>query len=144
MINLITLCGIPASGKTTLAEYISENINAKIYSDDDIYSSYNSSNLSEITAKYHEAIRNDLLDGFNVVCDGTYLTSFVRKRLLNSVDDISCKKILINIQTKLSDCIERNKQRSGRKRVSDSVIYTFAKIYETPTLDEGWDEIILY
>lgn len=142
MPSLFVLCGAPGSGKTTWAKKLSADIGAKLYCVDDFNSVHRGKPHDETTVLLHVSIQEDLRNGKDVVCDGTYITEFVRLRLLKSITDIPCNKTIVVMDTPLEECLRRNAERTGRARVQDSVVKTFAKMYQPPTLDEGWDEII--
>lgn len=132
--NLFILCGIQGSGKSTLAKTLA-NEDTVLYEVDKF-----SSNKEFL----YKNIRNDLLNGKSVIIDGTYATKIVRLKLLNYFVDIDCNKTVIVMTTPLNECLIRNSKRKGKARVSDTIIQTLYKNYETPTLEEGWDEIIYY
>lgn len=128
------------SGKSTYARQLSKDVGAKLYEIDEFYSGHKLLNHREITELLHTNIQNDLLNGLNVVCDGTYATKFVRKNLLDSIANITCIKTIIVMGTPLDECIKRNESRNNK--VPKAVLMKFAEMYQKPTLDEGWDKII--
>ena len=71
--------------------------------------------------------------------EGVYNTIKERKTLLDSVKHQD-KKICIWLDTPLEECIEREK--NYRKRPI-GIVHAHYRSFEPPTLDEGWDEIIV-
>lgn len=142
--RLFVLCGAPGSGKTTVAGRILSEIKAEVYSSDDIYAGCTAANFDEIRAQHHAAVRRDLLSGRSVVCDGTYITPYVRTCLLQALAGIDCERVLVVMTTPLEECLRRNATRTGRARVPDHVVRTFAESYKPPSLEEGWTKIIYY
>ena len=141
MLKLYVLCGIPGAGKSTAAYNIDPE--AKVHSYDDIIGA-NSGKKSfrRVGNTWFENMRNDLLAGYNVVCDSTNLTVKSRQHVLNQFKDIECEKDLVVLATPIEECMRRNE---GRKRkVPNFVITQSAKLFEAPTDDEGWDNIFLW
>ena len=137
---LYVLCGIPASGKTTLSEELAVKISAKIHRYDDMPNANRRGQHGKVFRDFCEGVKNDLLDGKTVIADGTHITKRSREILLSYVKDVECKKTLVAMNTPLEVCIERNRNRKPRR--SDICIVANHKAYETPSLDEGWDDIL--
>lgn len=127
--TLYVLCGLPASGKTTLSHILTKKYNAKLYCYDD-------HKLKHLDL--YERIKKDL-PTHNVVLDDLMLVKAWRKELLDSIKEVNCKKVLIVLTTPLDVCIERNTIRNSRP--SNAAIYHLSHRYQPPTLDEGWDDI---
>lgn len=141
---IYVLCGIPASGKTTLAKYLSEKFNAKIHSWDDIDgANSNPDSINTTRAKWIENIKKDLDIGNNVICDGMNILSEKRVCLINEFKNYNCPKILYVMTTPLEECIKRNAQRIGQARLPNFVLEQSQEIYEPPSYSEGWDEIYM-
>lgn len=140
--KVFVLCGIPASGKTTLAKQLAQQHHAIVHSIDDIPDSWNNPDLDgTIRRKWMDNIKNDLRNGSSVVCDCIALTSMSRKWVLENVSAFDCEKILMVKVVPLDVCLQRNR---GRKiRVPDFVIEQAARKIEAPTADECWDEIFV-
>ena len=142
---LYVLCGVPASGKTTLSKSLAKKYNANIHSYDDIPNSRGNADLDGGFQKmYFDGIRNDLENGYNVICDNTNLTVEHRTTLLKEFADICCEKVLIFVDTNKEECLRRNAGRVGIERVPDFDIQITARFIETPTYKEGWDKIYVY
>jgi tRNA uridine 5-carbamoylmethylation protein Kti12 len=139
IINFITLCGIAGSGKTTLSKRLTDTYNAKLYSYDEILSKNNLTSY-EVRAQILSSITCDLQAGFNVILDDLNILANSRIEVLDTIKDCKCNKILIVLNTPLSECLHRNKNRV--KRLPDWVIEHMYRKYQIPTLDEGWDEIL--
>lgn len=136
---LYVLCGIPASGKTTLSENMASTLSAKIHRYDDMPNANRRGQHGKVYRDFCEGIKNDLLKGETVIADGTHITKRSREILLSYVKDVECKKVVLVMNTPLDVCIERNRARKNRR--SDLCIVVNHKIYEEPSLEEGWDEI---
>ena len=81
----------------------------------------------------NEAVRKS--DG-NVVVEGIYNLRCRRKKLLEAVKGKPCKNICIWLNTPLEECLKRD----GR---SEEIVMQGYRMFQPPTLDEGWDEIIV-
>lgn len=136
------LCGIPGSGKTTLANRLSGQFGCKVYSYDDVYR--DDASDTETKNKWFCDIRADLLSGHSVVCDCRCLDSYTRKWILQQFADIPCKKVLLFKVVPLEICLERNAQREGKAKLSEEHIRRCLMSLEPPTKDEGWDKIYVY
>lgn len=134
MITLYLFCGAPASGKSTLSRQMAEQYNAeRISFDERHYMRHN-----EMIQPIVEALTN----GKSVVADSVFTYVKQRKMIIDAVKDISCRKVLVYMTTPLDECLRRNANR--KNHLPDFVVESFFQTIEPPTLDEGWDEIILY
>lgn len=137
------LCGIPASGKTTLAKQLAEQHDATIHSIDDIPNAWDSHDIDgAFRRQWMENIKKDLQDGNSVVCDSTALNSVSRKWILENLSDFDCENILCVKAVPVEVCQQRNKNRD--LKVSNEHILLCASVLEAPTKDEGWDKILVY
>ena len=136
----LTFCGIPGSGKTTLSNQLAEHYNAKLYCYDSFPHAHHPRYTESIHLKMWRDIVEDLQSGKSVVCDDINIKFKWRKDLLQALDGVDCKRVLIVMTTPLEECLQRNANR--KHRLPDWVIQSLAEKYEPPTYEEGWDEII--
>lgn len=137
--KLFVMCGIPASGKTTLSRQLAKQYNMKLYCYDELPKA-NTYLKDEVHAKMFYNIAEDLRNGYSVVVDDLHTKLKWRNGILSAVGDIPCKKTLIVMKTPLEECLVRNTHR--QRRLPDFVITNLYQSYEPPSLAEGWDEII--
>ena len=143
MANCYVLCGIPASGKTTLAHQLAEQHNAIVHSYDDIPNAWGNRDLDgSFYSQWMDNIKADLRNGNSVVCDSTALTSFNRKKMLEELSDFNCEKVLCVKAVPVEVCVLRNKGRF--REVQEYQIELSARLLEPPAKDEGWDKIYVY
>ena len=148
-LKLYIMCGISASGKSTIAKQIAEKENCIIVSSDDIRSEIcpggvsDQSKNEEVFQIFHRRIKENLLKGNNVICDATNITIKSRRAIFNVVKDIDCEKIGYIVVKKIEDCIKNNKN-SDRVAVPDEVIYKQVKKFQIPFYNEGFDKIIIH
>lgn len=153
MSNLYIICGIPGSGKSTFAKNTFLNYNTarpyKIISRDAIRFSLLKegegyfSHESEVYKIFWETITNALNEGFDVIADQTSLTPNARAYLLNNVSGYD-ETIAIEIKTTLKECLARNDKRVGKEHVPPSVIEKMHNNYISPTIAEGFSQILTY
>ncbi len=134
------LCGIPGSGKTTLSKQLAEEHNAILHCYDDLPGAHSISKQSEVHRQMYQRAAQDLRNGQNVVIDDLHTDREKRRMVLDALADVECRKVLMVLQTPLETCLQRNRNR--KMRLPDGVVTGCASRYETPTLEEGWDEII--
>lgn len=140
--TLYAMCGIPGSGKTTLAQEFSRELDSTLYSYDDLKANRRLE-WGRLSTYILGLIRQSLENNQDIIIDDLYITKESRLQLLSGISDIPCKKILIALQTPLDVCIERDRLRKSHN-LGRITINNFNKKYEPPSLDEGWDEIVYY
>lgn len=76
--------------------------------------------------------------------DATHLTPKSRKKLLNAIDTSYYKEIwAIALNCSLQGCLIKNSNREGLAQVPEAVIKNHYTRYILPTLDEGFDKIVI-
>lgn len=136
----LSLCGLPASGKSTLSIQLAEILNSKLYSCDTFFSVNKGKPNNRIIEEFHNSMCTDLLNGHDIVCDGTYTIERTRLELLHGISIVQCKKIIVVLTTPFEECLHRNNNREVK--VSEKDMYSMQKTFVFPTFNEGWDEII--
>ena len=134
MVYFITLCGIPGSGKSTISKQLMNDYDAIIHSFDE---------LKLIRRKdLFPYLEQSLRDGCNVIADAPHTNKKTRIELLESIKHIDCKRIIVFMNTPFEECVRRNALR--KNPLPFSILQSFNRKLEPPTLDEGWDEILYY
>lgn len=145
MSEIVVLVGLPASGKSTIAEKyakggysvfgyekvrkeLSENFG--VQSDDD-----------SVFKVLQSRIRAALLDGKNVVYDAANINAKRRESFLSEVDRLGCHKHCIFMAVPYSVCVIRNQKRENR--VPFQTMERMRKAFDIPYYFEGWDEITI-
>lgn len=141
---LIVLCGLPGSGKSTYAKYLTESGHFECVSTDQIRKRFygNESiqgNGKEVFVTAFLCLQSFGLAKKNCVFDATNISSHVRKRVIkecrNYYDLIICKYI----DTPLDVCLHRNSQR--KRVVPKEVILRMANQFTMPSREEGFDYV---
>ena len=141
--KVYVLCGVPGSGKTTLAYQLAKECDGIVHSIDDIPDAFGNPDIgARFSKQWIDNIKADLQNGKSVVCDSLAATSTIRKWIIEEIADFNCEKILCVKVVPIEVCLQRNKER-GRK-VPDEQIRLTARLLEPPTDDEGWDRIYVY
>lgn len=115
MVTLI--CGIPNSGKTTY----SKKFNNVIHFDD-------------VGSHIFEMIKDNKND---IVVEGIFIFRSIREKILNTYQGEG-EKICIWLNISPEEC----EKRENRNRAK-YIIWNCYSVFEPPTLEEGWDEIII-
>lgn len=162
MATLYVMCGVPGSGKSTVAN----KINARVVSSDTIRGNlwgdenaqWDDSFLSkfacveDLTDKQKRSISNTVVfgimqnlvisyleNGIDVIADCTNLDAKSRKRWIN-LHNIANKIVAVVMTTPYEECVRRNNNR--QRVVPIKVIDEMYKAYKMPTKDEGFDKIL--
>ena len=144
---LYMLCGPSGCGKTTWARKYTEdhaNEDIRYVSRDEIRFSMLKegedyfAHEKEVFKRFVGAIRQTLIDGFDVIADATHLNAFSRRKLTQAIDmyftDYQIIYVVFNAD--VETCIERNSERDGRADVPETVIRNMCRDYRMPAKDE--------
>lgn len=152
MPNLILVCGLPGSGKSTfLSTQVKNQNNCKVISRDEIRFSLLQegepyfSHEEDVYKIFWLQINESLSNGYNTYVDQTSLTPESRQYLLKHITEKYelCNIVWFNIPTKV--CIERNENRKGTKAyVPKGVIRRMAIQMIPPSYKENFDNIFTY
>ena len=141
---LIVMCGLPASGKSTYAEWLEDSglfrrvcpdlIRKRLYGDESIQGD----GKRVFETAYHD-IKEYACLGENVVFDATNINANRRKEFVKEMrpyfDTIICKWF----STPYTLCLTRNEERE--RKVPEDVITRMWENFQRPTMREGWDII---
>lgn len=145
MKNLYLLCGPPASGKTSWGtnlrdttpgvSYISRDyIRFSLLDEDDEYFDKE----KEVYDTFILII-NDLLQGEgDVIADATHLNEKSRNKLLDKLNLENVNIIPVNFCISFDTILERNKQRNGRARVPEYVMYRMYRAWCPANMKEKY------
>lgn len=141
--TLIVMGGIPASGKSYYSKVLSDGLNFKIHSSDELRKAY-TGDYNRLFDTLHSNIVKDLRSGYNCIYDSTnckrskrkYIVKYFRKL----IPDI--KIILVSIEPNLELSYNRNMLRNSNTIVPEEVLYSMYHNYCKPDVSEGFDQII--
>ena len=142
--NLIIMCGIPASGKSTVAKYFNSNIvstdsiRKELYGDEGTQG-----NGKDVFSLAYSRIRNYLSLGENVVFDATNIRKRDRKTVIDIGKEYNCDNIIIcYCSTSLKIALKRNANRE--RKVPAPVIERMFNNFEKPSYAEGVNYICVF
>lgn len=143
---LIMMIGCPASGKSTIAKEISKSFPFEILSADEIREELTGSvedqhKNKEVFDLLYKRLKERLKEGKNVILDNTNINKKYRSIVFDCIKDIDCTKIAYLCSKDEEDLRKDNLCRPHP--VPDYTIDKFIKLFEIPSLAEGFDKIIL-
>lgn len=144
MNKLFMMIGIPASGKTSLAEQIAKSEDAEIVSSDNIRKElYGDENIQGDNNKVFRILQDRVVKGLkankNMIYDATNISYKTRMAFLQRIKKIEVEKVAIMVATPYEQCLIRNSQRE--RQVPEEVIKRMYCNFYVPQYFEGWDDI---
>lgn len=143
---LYILTGVPGCGKST---YCNKELKDKmIVSSDAIREEFfgtrqNFSNEKKVWGTLKYRLHKALEAGKDVVLDATNTTIYARKSYIKMAEQYGTKCISIYFDVDKSVALSRNANRPKEHFVPEEVIENFYKKLQAPTLNEGFDEVIV-
>lgn len=144
MNKLFMMIGIPASGKTSLAEDIAKSEDAIIVSSDNTRKElYGDENIQGDNNKVFRILEDRIIKGLkankNMIYDATNISYKRRMAFLQRIKKLDVEKIAVMVATPYEDCLIRNSQRE--RKVPEEVIKRMYQSFYIPQYFEGWDDI---
>lgn len=144
MVQFIMFCGVPAAGKSMIAEKYfngytivsSDGIREEIFGD-----ATDQTHNAEVFEIARKRVIAALKEGKNCVLDSTNINSKRRISFLKNLRHISCEKICYIVAPRPEICYERNKSRE--RQVPEYVIKRMFENFQVPSKAEGFDEILV-
>lgn len=137
------MCGLAASGKSTLAKELSVKYNTAILSSDSIreelFNDVNDqSNNSKVFEVMNDRAKALLSNGQNVIYDSTNIN---RKRRIHLIKNElkANENIVYYMNSSMGSCIYNDSQRE--RKVGYEVIDKMYRSLQIPTILEGWDKV---
>lgn len=144
MTKLFMMIGLPASGKSTLAEQIAKSEDAEIVSSDNIRKElYGDENIQGDNNKVFRILQERIISGLknnkNMIYDATNISYKTRMAFLQRLNKLEVEKIAIMVATPYEDCLIRNSQRE--RKVPEEVIKRMYYNFYVPQYFEGFNDI---
>lgn len=153
MNKLTVLCGLPGSGKSTIAKSIlkeemeTEGFVTKIFSSDAIREElYGDANILGNHQEVFELLEKRIIAFFRAnpdgvaIYDATNLIAKKRRELIKRIaKNAVCLFECIFVACRLSQC--KRRQYTRDRQVPEEVIERMARQFQAPFYNEGWDEI---
>ena len=146
--KLMVMCGLSASGKSTIAKEFSEKENYEIVSSDAIRAEIcpggvaDQSMNDQVFKLYHQRICGWLMVGRNVIADATNITLKSRRAIFEAIKDVDCEKIAYVMTKSYGSCVEDNKNRENP--VPEDVIQRQMYKFQIPFYEEGFNKIVIH
>ena len=127
--EMVLMIGIPGSGKSTFCgQHLPQH---RLISLDLLHTRFQES----------KALEKAIFEKVDIVIDNTNVSRAERARFIPKGKAAGYKIIGYYLQSKISDCLKRNAQRTGKKRIPDAGVIGRARQLERPNYDEGFDEL---
>jgi predicted kinase len=150
--EMIMLCGIPTSGKSTYVEKLKEHyltdyvvLSTDNYIEEQAkrlgmtYNQIFDDTISDATRELELQLDMAKSKGKNIIWDQTNLTIKARRNKLRKFPSFY-KRIAVYFEVSLEDALERNKHREG-KFIPESILKRMHQQFVVPTLYEHFDSI---
>ena len=132
--DLIVLIGLQGAGKSSFYR-------AHFAGSADWVSKDRLRNNPKPARRQQQLIEEALAAGRSVVVDNTNPTREDRSALIGLGRSFGARIVGYYFESRLADCLERNRRRSGKERVPDVALYATRKRLEPPSRAEGFDQL---
>ena len=145
MMTLYMMVGLPASGKSTYAKILAEEVDGIVVSSDGIRAEWYGDEAiqgdpSKIFREVELRCKNALGTGQSVIMDATNMNAKKRANFLRQMP--ACHKVCVVMAVPFDVCIAHDKERS--RSVGLEVMEKMRKNFQMPYYNEGWDHIEIY
>ena len=145
MTKFYMMVGLPASGKSTYAKLLAEEIDGIVVSSDVIRAEwYGSEEIqgdpSKIFREVELRCKNSLSASRSVIMDATNMNAKKRANFLKRMPE--CHKACVVMAVPFDVCVKRDEERS--RSVGPAVLEKMRKNFQMPYYNEGWDHIEIY
>lgn len=145
---LLALCGLPSSGKSTLADAIRVAVRSKgpivevvrtdDWRDDTYYSEFVPEKEGEVRQAALAKVETLIGKGKSVIHDDTNYYNSMRHELLEIAIDAKCAFGIIHVTTPIEEALKWNRERPGT-RIPEYVIQRISERFDRPGARYLWD-----
>jgi predicted kinase len=132
--ELVLFVGLQGSGKSSFYR-------ARFAGTHDLVSKDRFPNNRNPARRHHQLIEEALAAGRSVVVDNTNPTAQERAELIALARSFGAAVVGYYFESRLADCLERNRRRQGKERVPDVALYATRKRLCRPSPAEGFDRL---
>ena len=132
--ELVIFVGLQASGKTSFYR-------ARFAQTHELVSKDRMPNNRNPTRRQLVLVEEALRAGRPVVVDNTNARAADRLPLVVLGHALGARVVAYYFESRVEDCLERNRMRSGKARVPDVALYATRKRLEAPSYAEGFDAL---
>lgn len=147
------LVGIPCSGKSTLIkEYAfldavvlsTDNyIEAKAKEENSTYSLVFKRYIKEANKNLEVQLKQAIANGRHIIWDQTNVNADSRRNKLSKIPDTYNKTVVV-VECDVEIALQRNVVRASTgKNIPAEVIHSFNDLLQIPTIEEGWNFIVI-
>lgn len=140
------MVGIPGSGKSTYAKQLEKQGAVRVSLDEireKLEAETGSKSEPKVFSEGLKQMKEALSQGKDVVCDSTNVYPKKREAYFKIAEQYGAKINAIFINTDKKECLERNSKREGKAKVPAVAIHTSAKKLIPPTVEEGFNQVIV-
>ncbi|NHI89448.1 MAG: hypothetical protein EAX87_07995 [Candidatus Thorarchaeota archaeon] len=142
---LLVLCGLPASGKSALADAIQVEMDSGVeivrtddWRDDKYYTDWKPEKEKPVRQAALEKTRSLVASGKSVIHDDTNYYASMRHELLDVAVENACAFAIVHVTTPLTTALKWNREREN-SRIPDSVIKDIFEKFDNPGRRYLWD-----
>ena len=142
---ILALCGLPASGKSTLADAIQQALSFKVeivrtdeWRDDAYYTEWKPEKEKPVRQKALARVRELVVDGKSIIHDDTNYYTSMRHELFEIAVANKCGFAIVYIATPVKVALEWNRNR-GESPIPDKVIEDISQKFDYPGSRYLWD-----
>jgi predicted kinase len=132
--ELVIFVGLQASGKTSFYQ-------ARFARTHEVVSKDRMPNNRNPTRRQLVLVEEALRAGRSVVVDNTNARAADRLPLVMLGHSLGARVVGYYFESRVEDCLERNRGRAGKARVPDVALYATRKRLEAPSYAEGFDAL---
>ena len=132
--ELVLLIGLQAAGKSSFYR-------ARFAGTHDLVSKDRFPNNRNPARRQRQLIEEALAAGRSVVVDNTNPTPEDRAELIALARPLGATAVGYYFESRLAECLERNRQRQGKARVPDVALYATRQRLCLPSPAEGFDRL---
>lgn len=142
---ILALCGLPASGKSTLANAIQQALDFEVeivrtdeWRDAAYYADWKPQNERPVRERALDKVRDLVSEGKSVIHDDTNYYTSMRHELFDIAIENGCGFSIIHVATPVTVALQWNNEREGT-RIPDSVIHDIFERFDNPGRRYLWD-----
>ncbi len=142
---ILALCGLPASGKSTLADAIQNALNNRVeivrtdeWRNDEYYTDWKPEKEKPVRMKALERVKDLIAAGKSVIHDDTNYYTSMRHELFKIAIENKCGFAIVHVATPVVVALRWNKARS-ESRIPDKVIKDILERFDNPGHRYLWD-----
>jgi O-phosphoseryl-tRNA(Sec) kinase len=142
---ILALCGLPASGKSALADAIQKAMKSKVeivrtddWRDNEYYTDWMPEKEGPVRQKALRQVKNLVAEGRSVIHDDTNYYTSMRHELFEVALENECGFVIIHVTTPVTTALQWNKEREDSP-IPGSVIEGIFERFDSPGRRYLWD-----